>query len=151
MKVSIQNVLIFFTTVFIHITNARYCPNLLYPYANWHQHNRILEGPKFKLDDGHNNYLIGNKYRKTSISNLKFSNKIFVNLQTKLHIVKTYPLQLTISEIGYDSILATILLMATMLQCGIPNVQSMMVHLRFASLDICVPIYGSTTTILEGK
>ena len=91
MKVSIQNVLIFFTTVFIHITNARYCTNLLDPYANWHQHNRILEGPKFKLDDGHNNYLIGNKYRKTSIFNLKFSNKKFVNLQTKLHIVKTYP------------------------------------------------------------
>ena len=67
MKVSIQNVLIFFTTVFIYITNARYCPNLLDPYANWHHHNRILEGPKFKLDDCHNNYLIGNKYRKISI------------------------------------------------------------------------------------
>ena len=60
MKVSIQNVLIFFTTVFIHITNARYCPNMLDPYANWHHHNTILEGPKFKLDDCHNNYLIGN-------------------------------------------------------------------------------------------
>ena len=99
MKVSIENVLIFFTTVFVHITNACHtstnfdrsvnsistrggrlcppnCPNLLDPYAKWYHHNRNLEGPKFKLDDCHNNYLIGNKYRDISIFNLKFSNKI---------------------------------------------------------------------------
>ena len=67
MKVSIQNVLTFFTTVFIYLTNARYCPNLLDPKANWDQHDSILEGPKFKLDDCHNNYLIGNKNRKASM------------------------------------------------------------------------------------
>ena len=92
MKVSIQNVLIFFTTVFILITNACRAPlsvnsistRAIYPYANWYHHNRNLEGPKFKLDDCHNNYRIGNKYREISIFSLKFSNKKFVNSQNKV-------------------------------------------------------------------
>ena len=85
MKVSIQNVLIFFTTVFIHVTNARYCPMMMLdPYANWYHNNRNLVGPKFKLDDCHNNYRIGNKYREISIFSLKFSNKKFVNSQNKV-------------------------------------------------------------------
>ena len=86
MKVSrnIQNVLTLFTTVFIHVTNARYCQNLLDPHSNWHEHNKDLEGRKFKLDDCHKNYLIGNKYRETSIFNLKFSNKKLVNSQNKV-------------------------------------------------------------------
>ena len=83
---NIQNVLTLFTTVFIHVTNARYCPNLLDPSANWHRDDatRTLEGTKFKLHDCHNNYLIGNKYRDISIFSLKFSSKKFVNSQNKV-------------------------------------------------------------------